>query len=158
MDYSREFSVDGDGIAAFRLAESSLLAAGFRLSNSSESRRQFHGPGMNSSRQNALVGASELTLARSGPKLVLEAELGGVRRMQRFILWFPSLLIIGLAGLLSTVFFFVMPTRAWVLPVLLTCGANLGLWLVLGPIMSRTMRNKTIASLDGFAQSLTHAR
>lgn len=54
------------------------------------------GPGLNSTRQNPLLGASRIHLELHGHELSLEAELGGVETMRRFLMRFPFMLGLGL--------------------------------------------------------------
>ncbi len=45
------------------------------------------GPGLNSTRQNPLLGASKITLAIDGDQLKLDAEIGSA--LERFLKWLP---------------------------------------------------------------------
>ena len=88
MNYEASSPWNGDVGKAFHLAESALTAIGFRLLKRTAESVELVGPGMNSTKQSPLVGASRIHV-RGGGKLTVEAELGGAEGMARFISLFP---------------------------------------------------------------------
>jgi hypothetical protein len=74
---------------AFGLAEAALCALGFRITQRTNETLELIGPGMNSSRESALLGASGIRIHCGDSQLTLEADLGAVARMERFVLFFP---------------------------------------------------------------------
>src|SRR5689334_8239393 len=103
MQYSSSQPFRGDSEKAFGLAETALTALGFRLMGRTPARVELVGPGMNSSRESPLMGASRIELLSGGGKLSVEAELGGVARMSRFVTLFPICLVLSLGVVFSVV-------------------------------------------------------
>lgn len=133
---------------AFGLAESVLTGLGFRLVDHTPEAMEWVGPGMNSTRQSPLVGASLLRFRLEGSELALEAELGGVARMARFVTLFPLGLCLVLAVVLSGVFAARFGQGPWMVPVVGSTGSIALVWLLLGPLLARTLRARTCRSLD----------
>jgi len=138
-------------------AKAALTGVGFRLLDSSESSMRFEGPGMSSTRQSPLAGASRIRLTAGLRVLTVEAELGGVDRMARFIAFFPAGLCLGLAVLLSGVFSLTQPERTWMLPTLMATLPSALLWLILAPFLTRGIRQRTCKALDTLAQNVSQS-
>lgn len=133
-----------------------LTNNGFAITQRGVSSVSLSGPGMNSTRQNPIVGVSKITLTQRGGNITAEAELGGVDRMQRFLMWFPMLLGLGLAalfgiggGLLFGQQFGAgfgvpwAPGWQWLLVATGIAMLPVSPWLVLSPLMSRMIRKRT---------------
>jgi len=148
MQYSSSLPFRGDSEKAFGLAETALTALGFRLLGRTPARVELVGPGMNSSRESPLMGASRIELISSGGNLAVEAELGGVARMSRFVTLFPICLVLSLGIVFSTVFGIGFGPGFWMGGVGAAVGANAVLWLILGPLMARRFRARTDRALD----------
>jgi hypothetical protein len=80
-----------------------LEAVGFKILSCDQNRAELQGPGMNSTKQNPLLGATTIQVRRSDSGIKLDATLGGIATMERFLKWFP----LGLGLLLGTLFAFV---------------------------------------------------
>jgi hypothetical protein len=148
MNYAASLPFRGDPDKAFRLAESALTALGFRITGRSATSLEVEGPGMFGSRQNDLAGASVIRITNGHGELAMEADLGGVARMKRFLTLFP----VGLC-LFLTVFFFVLFSilfgpGPWTMPVLGMTGGMAVLWSILGPLIAGTFRRRTVRGLD----------
>jgi hypothetical protein len=154
MQYASSLPFRGDTESAFRLAESALTATGFRLTERAPESMELVGPGMNSTRQSALVGASRVRVRRGDATLELEAELGGAERMSRFVTLFPIGLVLFLGVVLSAVFLIVFGAGMWIAPVAAVVGVNAGLWLFLGPAMARGIRARTERALDALLANM----
>lgn len=113
-------------------------------------------PGLNSTRQNPLLGASKIYLALDGHQLRLDAELGGVDSMRRFLMRFPFLLGLGLGlffgigggfmfGRQFGVGFGVPWAQGWTWMFFSIGVAMLPVapWLFLSPMMSNMIRTRT---------------
>ena len=133
-----------------------LTNNGFAIVNRDANSAELTGPGLNSTKQNPLLGASRIRLKREGEELRLDAELGGVDSMRRFLMRFP--LILGVAfGLLFGVVggfafgrqfgvgFGVPWAQGWKWLLVAIGGAVLPLspWLFLSPMMSNMIRTRT---------------
>jgi len=149
--HTASVTLAGDPARAFDLAATVLASNGFRLEKRDDRTLAAVGRGMQSTKQNPLTGAGRVTLTRVGSELRLEADLGGVRRLVRFLVALP----VGLA-----VAFLV----GWALsggargPLPWQPALALAPWLVISPLMVFWIRRRTIAALDDLLASLaTHA-
>src|SRR5687767_16040666 len=104
MHHSATLPFHGDSSQALNLAIAALTSIGFRLSEHTPESLDMTGPGMNNTRASALTGASRIQFRAGAGELSLDAELGGVQRMVRFVTWFPPLLCLFLGVVLSVVF------------------------------------------------------
>ena len=146
-------SFSGEPSRAFDTALRTLLPLGFLVVSEGSSQLIVTGPGFNSTRQNALLGISraEFTAERSSLKVL--AELGGVDRMQRFLI----ILLVGLGLFDSLVFlglwYFLDQLRAhtWFLAI---PALTLVPWVVIGPILARWIGNRTREALNRLLQNM----
>ncbi len=104
MDYEKTVSVAGAPEEALARLLENFVQVGFKAESRGEHDFEVRGPGMHSTKQNALVGVSYARAEVAGNTLRVRADLGGVRFMQRFVVLFPPLLIAGL----SVVFLFTL--------------------------------------------------
>ncbi len=74
MEHSNSITFMGDVDTARRI----LMANGFALVAHDDVSMEFTGPGMQSTKQNPILGASRITLEVDREYLRLHAELGGV--------------------------------------------------------------------------------
>jgi hypothetical protein len=148
MQYSTSSPFRGDTGKAFGLAEPALTAIGFRLTERTANSIEFIGPGMNSTRESPLVGASRIHIRNESGKLELAAELGGVQRMSRFVTYFPIGLVLFLGIVLAAVFGIVFGQGMWTVGLWAAVGINALIWLILGPMVTRHIRKRTDHALD----------
>jgi hypothetical protein len=152
--YTASVPFHGDTEKAFGLAESALTSIGFRIVQRTDHALDLVGPGMNSSRESALVGASQIQFRHGHGELAVEAKLGGVERMSRFVTLFPIGLCLFLFVVFSVIFGFVVRQRGWVIPVAGATGGIAVLWLLLGPVMARGIRARTCRGLDALVSNM----
>jgi hypothetical protein len=149
MPYSSSVHFHGDTGTAFGLAESALTALGFRITQRSPESLEAVGPGMNSMRENPLTGASRIRFRRSPGEMAVEAELGGVERMSRFVTLFPIGLCLAIAVTFVVIFGPPVPMAAWMAPAIIALP-----WLVLGPWMARFIRTRTCRALEALLANM----
>ncbi len=143
-----------DGVLQTALA--TLTNNGFTIVNREKHSVDLTGPGLNSTKQNPLLGASAIHLEMRGQQLHLDAELGGVDSMRRFLMRFPFMLGLGLGlffGVFGGVAFgrqfgvgFGVPWARGLMWMLFAMGiAMLPVtpWLFLSPMMSNMIRTRT---------------
>lgn len=137
-------------------ALTTLTNNGFVITNRDKTSVDLTGPGLNSTKQNPLLGASAVHLELHGRKLHLDAELGGVDSMRRFLMRFPFMLGLGL-GLSFGVFGgfalgrqfgvgFGVPWAqglTWMLFAIGMAMLPVTPWLFLSPMMSKMIRQRT---------------
>lgn len=147
-----------------------LTNRGFVIVRRDENFAELNGPGLYSIKQNPLRGASRIHLERQGQQLNLDAELGGVDAMRKFLLWFPLTLGLGL-GVIFGVFggfafgrqfgvgFGVPWARGWMWLLAAFGGAMLPVapWLLFSPIMSKVIRARTEQALESLVQNATQS-
>lgn len=148
MQYAASLPFRGDTAKAFGLAESSLTALGFRFADRSADSMEWVGPGINSSRESGLMGATRIRISSGGGNLAVEADLGGVANLARFIKLFPIGLVLCLGIAFAIVFSVIFGPGVWIVAVATAVGGNAVLWLVLGPLLARGFRARTDRALD----------
>lgn len=131
-----------------------LTTSGFEIVDRRENRVDLVGPGLHSSRQNPILGASRIQLRIVDRELMLEAELGGVESMRRFLMIFPFALGLGLGlafAFLGAVG--IMPPLGvgfgaeWVLRIGMGILPVLP-WLVISPLIANAIKSRTQRALD----------
>jgi hypothetical protein len=138
-----------------------LTNNGFAIVNRDERTASLTGPGLNSTKQNPLLGASKICLALEGNQLHVDAELGGVESMQRFLIRFPLLL-----GLVLGLLFCVIGGRVfgqqfglgfgvpwaqgwrWILVTFGLTMLPVTPWLILSPWIGNMIRCRTQQALN----------
>lgn len=125
-------------------AATTLMAMGFEIEARAPDVLVARGPGWSSTRQPALLGASRLALTVGAERLRLEAELGGLAGLRRFVLLFPgglaTVLVVG-QWLLTGRF------EPWLLWVIVP-------WIFLSPVLAVTLDRRVDDALERFALSL----
>lgn len=148
-EYETDCPLNATPDDALARAEATLSAVGFRIVDRPRSGLVAEGPGLNSTRQNPLLGATRVELTAGDRTLRAVAEMGGVDRMRKFLLWFPLLLGLGLGllGLLVQLMLGVgVPNAAWMLAAL---GPMAVLpWAFIGPWMAGRIVRQTERAVD----------
>jgi hypothetical protein len=124
MQYAASLPFRGQPDRAFSLAEASLTSIGFRLTGRTPELLEAAGPGMSSTRQSPLVGASCIRLRAGQGTLAMEADLGAAHGLARFAIFFPLGLCLFLAIVLCTVLGSVLGPGLWLLIVAGVTGVN----------------------------------
>ncbi len=131
--YERTMPLLVPGTMAIARLREAFDAAEFAVEAGDESGFEAIGPGMNSSAQHPLRGASSIRAVIADTQLTLYAELGALRRMQYFMFVLPCLLLV-----IASAFFlywvphgelFVRNTAPSLLLSLMLFGLVAGLWL-----------------------------
>lgn len=147
MDYTQSVEFHGDANRVVEQATLILTALGFRLIEQADSAAEFAGPGMNNTRQPGLLGVSHLRIAADGESLTIEAELGGARKMERFVTWFPTSLGVFLGVTLGGL---AWHFAGWKIATTIFTTAALAVlpWKIIAPIFVRRIRSRTTDALD----------
>jgi len=139
LKFTYSINTSADSQTAANTLLNTLLPLGFRIVNQSSHSLVVESPGYNSTRQNTLLAMSRAEFTFSRSKIDLQAELGGIDRMARLLLF----LILGL-GILDTAIFFglwffldAFRSSMWLLYI-----PTLALlpWLIVGPLIIRIIR------------------
>jgi len=152
-------------------AVTTLTNNGFAIIHRDSTSISLAGPGLKSKKQNPLLGASTIRLQLHANRLDANAELGGVEAMQRFLMRFPLLLGLGLGlcfGIGSGLLFgrqfgvgFGVPWAqgwTWMLVAIGFTMLPVAPWLVLSPLMSRTVRCRTEKAIETLVLNATFVR
>ena len=143
-----------------------LTNNGFSIVHCDDQSADLTGPGLDSTRQNPLLGASKIQLKFRGQQLCLDAELGGVETMRKFLMRFTFLLGLALAllfGIVSGFAFgrqfgvgFGVPwAQGWTWLLVATAGAMLPVtpWLFLSPMIANMTLQRTRDALANLVQN-----
>lgn len=147
MDHSASKPFSGDVDKALTFVVTALTPLGFRVEKQTSETVDLIGPPMQRTRQSALVGASKLRVAHRSGQLAVEAELGGVRRITRFVLVFPIAVCVFLGIVFSVINLATGQVGAW-LPVGVALGVNVLVWIMVGPLVVSHLKKKTLAGLE----------
>jgi len=148
MRYESSTVVKGDSSKALEFAVTVFAGVGFRITSRAENAVELAGPGMNNTRGNPLRGVSAVRVQTDGNRLSLDADLGGVEWISKFLFWFPILLCLGIGVFLSILFLKVLGPGPWIWIVVAVVSINGMLWNVLGPFLSRRIAARTRSALD----------
>jgi hypothetical protein len=146
---------------ALESAVKTLTYNGFAITHRDATSVSLTGPGLNSTRQNPLLGASKITLCLADNAINANAELGGVDAMQRFLMRFPLLLGLGLGlffGICSGLLFGqqfgiglgIAGVQGWKW-LLLAIGFSMlpvAPWLILSPLIAKSFRKRTQDAIE----------
>lgn len=128
-----------------------LGANNFQVVNDAPGIIEFRGPGMNSTRQSPVVGASFIRLKANHGSVTLEAGLGGAKWMAKFIRYFPIALLVGLELVFAVVFGLVLPNPILGITIATSAvGINLMIWSIIAGPMSRKIEERSKAAISGF--------
>jgi hypothetical protein len=149
MEYQNSKHVSGEASAAGKRIVDSLVGQGFRIVVQNREAVELAGPGMSSSQQNPLVGASKVTIRSLGREVTIEADFAAVRQLIRTL----GVVIFSMAILFLVLFGFVIPIEPpvlrYILPVL-----PLAPWPFLLPWMGWLLRRRTARAFDVLLESV----
>ena len=146
MTYETEVPYRGDPQKAARTARELLAQNSFRITPLDARSFEAAGPGMNSTEQNPLRGASLLTFQATSSHLTVQADLGGVRSIGRFLV-----ILISSLGLL----FFILFSYLFGLKRGLLSLIPLSPWPFLGPLLVHMQKKRTQKAIDTFLHNVT---
>jgi hypothetical protein len=135
-------------VAAKRIVDS-LAAQGFRIVAQNPDSVELAGPGMQSCRQNPLVGASKVAIRSLGREVAIEADFGALRRLIRTL----GVVIFAMAILFFVLFGFMLPmphpVMRFLVPIL-----PMAPWLVLLPWMTWLFKRRTARAFDRLLENV----
>ncbi len=129
----RTVRFEGDAQRVLEAAHEAFLRQGFVLESVGSNGFQAVGPGMNSTRQHPLVGVSNARVTVSAGDITIRAELGGIRRMQYFVMFFPAGLVLVLCLIFHVMLprgdLFVHSSGPSMMLTWMVIGLGMGLWI-----------------------------
>ena len=148
---------------AMQLARNVLASNGFAVESLPGEVMNATGPGMRSNRQNPLLGAKHLTLRIADGHIAIDADLSSMRKLSRFVYWFPWGLSLVLGITLGTIFGFQFGSQTetgfgipqfegwkWMVLVTVVGLAPALPWLILSPLIARSLERRTKSAIDTF--------
>jgi hypothetical protein len=172
MPYSNSIAFTGDSQRLLASAATILMTNGFAVVQQEGDQIEFVGPGLNSTRQNPILGASRVVVSAKHGRLAVEAEYGGVDALRRFMIQFPLLLGLGLGSVFAVILLMVFMgfylygadfgpawTMAWLSPLLAIVISLLSVspWFFLAPWIRRHLERKTNVALDTLLINISHS-
>lgn len=138
LAYSTSVAYSGSAKRALAIAQNALIAASFQIVSSTEFELHAIGKGVTSTRQDPLKAATDITIILRNSSIEVNAILGGVDRMKKFLRILPLSMAAFFLVVFGTIAVFVPDLRRWwifLIPV-----AVLSPWLILGPVIARSVR------------------
>jgi hypothetical protein len=170
MTFENSFAFDGSAEKLFNTAHAYLQPFGFEVSTRNGSSIHLTGPGLRSTRQNPILGATGIVIQVQERRIQIQAELRGVEALQKFVKFFPLFLGLGLGlffgigggflfGNQSGVGFGIpgVPHWKWFVASMGFSFIPISPWLVLSPMMSRRILRRTQEALNSFMETILAA-
>lgn len=149
---------------ALQSALATLTNNGFAISQRGADFATVTGPGLYSTKQNPILGASRVELRIDNNTLHVQAELGGIDSIRRFLIWFPFLLGLGLGAVFAAVGGIVFGQKygvgfgvpwaqgwRWVVAAMAFAMLPVTPWLFLSPLTTKIVRKRTQRALETLA-------
>ncbi len=144
--YSTPFS--GNCADAFDIARVALLSLGFEVLSESDGELEASGPGMHSNQQPDLLGATHIHFRISRTKISVDAVLGGVDSLKKFLYFFPPGLVLSLVLVGSL---FGNPIEPYFYLLIIP-------WIFIAPLIGKTLKKTTTNAIDRLVRGMAQAR
>ena len=144
--YSTPFS--GTNAKALNIARVALLSLGFEVLSESDNQLEATGPGMHSNQQPDLLGATHIRFELEGNSINVDAVLGGVDTMKKFVYFFPPGLVI---SLLVVQGIFGDPIEAYLYLLILP-------WFFIARLIAKTFEKSTSNAIDRLVRGMAQAK
>ncbi len=154
MDTYEDFvPYTGEGERAFNVALQTLLPLGFLVESQGSSHLIVTNQHYNSTKQSALLGISRAEFSLGHSALTVKAELGGVERMQKFLLF----ILLGLGSfdvlLFTGLWYFIPELHGHIWFVFIPLLALIP-WAFIAPHMTKWIRQRTLDALRTLLASM----
>jgi len=152
IEYSTSVPYTGSAKRALAVAQTTLVSQNFQITSTSDYELSAKGPGVNSTRENPLKAVTEASFVIRNSAIEFAGVLGGAEKMIRFLRIFP-LALGAFFLLLWTIMAITVPVfRHWWIFVIAI--APLTPWLVLGPMIGRSIQTRTKAAVDALLANM----
>lgn len=152
IEYSTSVAYTGNPKRALAVAQTTLVSQNFQITSIGEYELSAKGPGINSTRQNPLKAVTQASFVVRNSAIEFTGVLGGAEKMTRFLRIFP-LALGAFFLLLWTIMAVAVPVfRHWWIFVIAV--APLTPWLVLGPMIGRSIQTRTRAAVDALLANM----
>lgn len=137
----------GNNADALNIARVALLSLGFGILSESENELEASGPGMHSNQQPDLLGATHIHLRLSRTEISVNAILGGVDTMKRFVYFFPPALVISLL-VMGSIFGDAIEAYFYLLIIP---------WIFIGRFIGKILEKTTTTAIDRLTRGMAQA-
>ncbi len=144
--YSTQFA--GIKEEALNVARVALLSLGFEVLLESDNELEATGPGMHSNQQPDLLGATYIHFELTNNSIDVDAVLGGVDTMKKFVYFFPPGLVI---SLLIVQGIFEDPIEAYFYLLIIP-------WLFIARLIAKTFEKSTSNAIDRLVSGMAQAK
>jgi hypothetical protein len=161
-------AIQGQPHDGLQEAVKTFTANGFEITHWNSESVSLTGPGMYSNKQNPLLGASQVELAIQRGALHLNAELGGVETMRRFLYRFPFLLGLSLGLVFAVLGGFLLGRRfgvgfgvpwapgwRWLAVAMASAMLPVAPWVVISPLIAASIGRRTERALQVLVNNAT---
>lgn len=158
MDYERHVDFTGEPKKAIEVAQAMFVQSGYKIMDVSDTRitAKHEGGFVKSQSGNTIYGASPVTVAVRGNRLIVRAGYEGIKKVKKFLLY----LLVGLALLLGLgmgIPFAIVFEGKW--PVVFAIGLGMGIPLIQLPIhlfvTPMIMKKRADKALDTLIHNIT---
>ena len=145
-DYSTPFT--GINAGALDIARVALLSLGFEILSESDNELEASGPGMHSNQQPDLLGATYIHFKITSTRINVDAVLGGVDTMKKFVYFFPPGLVISLLILQGI---FGNPIEAYFYLLIIP-------WFFIAHVIAKILEKTTSNAIDRLVRGMAQAK
>jgi hypothetical protein len=152
LEYSTSMPFTGNAKRALAVAQSALLASNFVVVSASDFELLVKCRGTTSTRENPLKGMTEGRFTVRNSAIDVSAVLGGAQWLRNFLRIMPlamAAFFISVFGILAI--FLPDMRRWWIFPIPI---AVLSPWVVLAPVLGRSMERRTTAAIDDLISNM----
>jgi len=152
LPYSTSTPFTGNPKRALAVAQSALLASNFVVVSSSDDSLQVKGRGTTSTRENPLKGMTEATFIIRNSMIEVSVVLGGAQWLKNFLRIMPLVMAAFFILVFGILAIFLPDMRQWwifLIPI-----AVLSPWVVLAPVLGRSMERRTTAAIDDLISNM----
>ena len=152
IEYTTSVSYTGNSKRALAIAQSTLISQHFQVTSISDYELTARGPGVSSTRENPLKAVTEATFIIRNSAIEFKGVLGGAQKMIKFLRILP-LAMGAFFLLLWTIMAIAVPMfRHWW--IFIIAIAPLLPWVVLGPLIGRSIQSRTRAAVDALLANM----
>ena len=154
MEYAKTVPFAGNAAKALNAAQTAFIGEGFRIVASRDDELRVNGPGLNGTKENSLKGVGEASIIIRNSAIEMKANLNGTAKLKKFLRFFPLVLMLLFSLVGGIVFVIIALTSSekppwWVFLIIVAAPAlALSPWLLLSPMMTRWIENRTVRALD----------
>ncbi|MBN2307368.1 MAG: hypothetical protein JXR94_00255 [Candidatus Hydrogenedentes bacterium] len=146
MRYESEVPYTGDARKALEVGRDVFIRTGFEVTAIRNNAFEARGGGMLNTKEDAIRAVSEASVSAAAGRLLIDADLGGLRRMG----WFLAIFLIGMVLFFEILFGCLFGfQKIWFVALL-----PFSPWPVLGPLIILWTRKRAQRALDTLLRNM----